>query len=444
MPGGLILKGTDMDAVRVGVIGCGTVGAGVVKMFAKQPALLAQRLGVPVILARIADIDPSRYRQLPVGTAVCSTNAADITGDPEIDIVVELIGGTTAAKDCVLAALNAGKHVVTANKKLLAEYGPEIFDVAEKSNASVYFEASVGGGMPVIKTIRETMVGNDILSITAIINGTCNYILTRMESDGSTFEEALRMAQKAGFAEADPALDVGGGDSGHKTAIMASLMSRGYVPFAKMPVEGISNITAEDIAFARQMGYRIKLLGIIKAGGADGRLDVRVHPAMLRHDHILASVANEFNAVLCEGDAVGRILLYGKGAGQMPTATAVMSDIVDVARNIAGGSAQRIPMGFYSRGHEVALKPIEEITSRYYLRFTVVDKPKVLAPIAAALGDNGISIASVLQKEGASDDRVPVVILTHVVQERGVQKALKEIETMEFVLDKTQLIRIEE
>jgi homoserine dehydrogenase len=433
-----------MSGFNIGLIGCGTVGGGVIKLLARQKEFFAGDLGLPLVLKRVADIDPSRFDQFPAGNAIRSKNALDIIDDPEINIVIELVGGTTFAKDIVLRALTAGKHVVTANKKLLAEYGPDIFETAQKHGVSVYFEASVGGGMPVIKTIRESLIGNEILSIKTIINGTCNYILSRMERDNLPFNTALFEAQKAGFAEADPTLDISGGDAGHKVAIMASLVTSAYVPYVSLPIEGITGITDEDISFAREMGYRIKLLGIIKTEADSDTIDVRVHPALLKNDHILASVSNEFNAVLMEGDAVGNILLYGKGAGQMPTASAVISDVVDVARNIASGSAQRIPMGFYSRGHEIQVRPVDDIVSRNYLRFTVVDKPGVLALISTALGDHGISIASVMQKEGSSNERVPVVILTHSAKEKDLKDAIRSIEAMDYVRDRTKIFRIEE
>jgi homoserine dehydrogenase len=433
-----------MDSWNVGLVGLGTVGGGVVKILARQGGFFAKTLGLPIVLKAAADIDAARFKALPLDKTACSPNADDIINDPDIAVVIELVGGTTDAKDIVLRALAAGKHVVTANKALLAEHGPEIFSAAEKNGVSVYFEASVGGGMPAIKTIREAMIGNDITSLKAIINGTCNYILTSMQAQNLSFSAALQAAQKAGFAETDPSLDVGGTDAGHKVAIMASLLGGGYVPFNNIAIEGIAHITQEDIAFSENLGYRIKLLGIIKAAGGDGMLDVRVHPAMLHTDHILANVANEYNAVLLEGDAVGHILLYGKGAGEMPTASAIISDVADVVRNIAGGMPKRIPMDYYSSEREIPLMPLDDIVTRYYLRFNVLDKPKVLAPIAAALGDQQISIASVLQQEGASNDRVPVIILTHNAREKGIQAAIKHIETMDFIRDKTQVIRIEE
>jgi homoserine dehydrogenase len=341
-----------------------------------------------------------------------------------------------------LDALRRGKHVVTANKALIAEFGPEIFEAAAKSGVSLYFEASVGGGMPVIKAIREGLVGNDILSIRTIINGTCNYILTRMAGEGRPFADVLKVAQEKGYAEADPTLDVGGGDSGHKVAILASLAGGGYVPYGEFSVEGIAGIAREDIEFAAELGYTVKLLGVIKKTASG--IDVRVHPAMLPAGHILASVSDVFNAVLIEGDAVGQILLYGRGAGEMPTASAVAGDIVDAARNITDGCPQRVPMDYYRVDKKVKLIPIEQIESKYYLRFSVSDNPGVLASIASKLGAEGISIASVMQKEGAGKACVPVIIITHQAVERGVRKAIGEIEKEAFVRAETRVIRIEE
>ncbi|MBD3320264.1 MAG: homoserine dehydrogenase, partial [Chitinivibrionales bacterium] len=285
-------------------------------------------------------------------------------------------------------------------------------------------------------------VGNDISSIKTIINGTCNYILTQMTNKQLPFEQVLADAQKLGYAEADPTLDIEGGDTGHKIAIMASLLYGGYVPFDRIGVEGITGITPDDIACAGELGYCIKLLGIIK--NCDGVVDVRVHPAMLHKEHILASVSDVFNAVLLEGDAVGDILLYGKGAGEMPTASAVMCDIIDVARNIVSGFPRRIPMTWYRKENELPLRELNAISARYYLRFTVCDKPGVLASIAAILGKKDISIASVVQREGFSAQGVPVIILTHTATEKNIRDACREVETMDFVRNTTQMIRIED
>jgi homoserine dehydrogenase len=431
-----------MKEISIGLIGAGTVGGGVIKVLNNRLKAIREDMGLPLRLARIADKVTSRFSNLPVGDALCTSEAQDILDDPSIDIVIELIGGTTFARKVVLAALKAKKHVITANKALIAEYGPEIFECAEENGVSFYFEASVGGGMPIIKAIREGLVGNNILSVKTIINGTCNYILTKMSQEGLPFETVLKQAQEKGYAEADPTLDIGGGDTGHKVAILASLISNGYVPYEKISKEGITSISKDDIAFAKELGYTIKLLGIINRNVDEKDVDVRVHPAMLHTDHIIASVNDVFNAVLLEGDAVGRILLYGRGAGEMPTASAVVSDIIDVARNIASGNNIRIPMNYYSANKEVHVKPFESISSRYYLRFTVTDKPKVLASIASYLGEHGISIASVMQKEGYSKDNVPVVIITHTASELGIRKAITDIENADYTRDTTQIIRI--
>lgn len=432
-----------MDRIGVGLVGIGTVGGGVVRIFDRQGRFFDKALGAPLQLCRIADTDPRRFAQLPVGDAQCSENADDILNDDEIHIVVELVGGTGFARTLVLEALKRGKHVVTANKALIAEHGPELFDTASQNNVSLFFEAAVGGGMPVIKTLRESLIGNEIESITCIINGTCNYILTRMLAAGLSFDQALGAAQQSGFAEADPTLDVGGGDTGHKVAIMASLAYGKYVPFSEIALEGIADLSPEDIRFADELGYTVKLLGIVKAPGENG-VDVRVHPAMLPRGHILSSVANEFNAVLVRGDAVGDILLYGKGAGEMPTASAVVSDLVDCGRDLCTSASRRIAMDFYRADNAVAVKPITDIVSRYYLRFMVVDCPGVLASISTIMGKCNISIASVMQKEGASDQCVPVIFLTHAARERDVRQALEQINTLDFIREQTRIIRIED
>jgi homoserine dehydrogenase len=430
-------------SVSIGLIGAGTVGGGVIKVLQKQKNYF-EKLGVPIKLSRIADKVTSRFETLPVGDALCTSDAYDVLNDESIDVVIELIGGVTFARTVVLEALNRKKHVITANKALIAEFGPEIFECAEKNGVSLYFEAAVGGGMPVIKSIREGLIGNNIISIKTIINGTCNYILTRMSKEHLSFEDVLKQAQLNGYAEADPTLDVGGGDAGHKVAILASLISNGYVPYEKISIEGITTISPEDISFAHELGYTIKLLGVINKSEDSSGLDVRVHPAMVKNDHILASVSDVFNAVLIDGDAVGRILLYGRGAGELPTASAVVSDIIDVARNINGKTAIRLPMNYYNRNNIVAVNSIDDIVSRYYLRFSVVDEPGVLASIASFLGEQGISIASVIQKERHSDESVPVIILTHEAQEVGLKQALSVIEEMDYIRATTQMIRIEQ
>jgi homoserine dehydrogenase len=433
-----------MREIRIGLVGVGTVGGGVVKVLHNRIECIRKEQGLPIRLARITDKDPTRFSQLPVDDAVCTTDAQDILNDDSIEIVIELVGGTTFAKELVLSALSRKKHVITANKALLAEHGPEIFETAATNGVSVYFEAAVGGGMPIIKAIREGLVGNDISSVTTIINGTCNYILTKMSNEGRAFAAVLKEAQTKGYAEADPTLDVGGGDTGHKIAILASLVSGGYVPYHSISIEGITSLAKEDIGFAQELGYAIKLLGIIKKNSANGELDVRVHPSMLHVKHILASVSDVYNAVLIQGDAVGQLLVYGRGAGELPTASAVVSDIIDAARDFRGPAATRIPMHYYSTSHTVQVKPIDSIVTRYYLRFTVADRPGVMAAITGCLGAEGISLASVMQKEGFPEKGVPVIILTHAATEKNIRTALANIEAMDFVKGRTQVIRIED
>jgi homoserine dehydrogenase len=430
--------------IGIGLAGAGVVGGGVVKLLREQDAYFRGKLGLPLRLVRVAEKDERRLAALPTGGAALSGSADDVVRDASVGIAVELIGGTGYAREFVLAALRAGKHVVTANKALLAKHGPEIFREAERNDVSVYFEASVGGGMPVIKTIREAMVGNDISSARAIINGTCNYILTRMSREGRPFADVLRDAQALGYAEADPELDVGGGDSGHKVAIMASLLYDGYVPFPSVSVEGIRDVAPEDIAFARELGYVVKLLGVIRRERPDSPIEARVHPALLREGHILASVAEVYNAVLLRGSATGDILLYGKGAGEMPTASAVVSDIVDVARNIAGGMPRRLAMDWYDESRTLPIAGMGELVSRYYLRFSVLDVPGVLAAIASVFARHSISIASVVQRDAVEGESVPLIFVTHDAAESGLRAALAEIEVMDFVRSPTRLIRIEE
>lgn len=435
---------TSDKEIGLGLAGAGTVGGGVVKVFRERERFFRQELRLPVRLARVVDARAERFGGLPTGDARCSGALEDILDDPSIGIAIELIGGTGIAKDFILAALDRGKHVVTANKALLALHGSEIFEAAERNDVSVYFEAAVGGGMPVIKTIRESMVGNDVSSVKTIINGTCNYILTRMTARALPFEDALKEAQAQGYAEADPELDVGGGDSGHKVAIMASLLHSGFIPFSDVSVEGISKLTPEDIEYAGELGYVIKLLGIIERNGREAPIELRVHPAMLKREHILASVSDAFNAVLLRGSKVGDILLYGKGAGELPTASAVMSDIADAARNIIGGTPRRLSMDYYRESKRLPVKSLDAHVSRYYLRFSVVDRPGVLAAIASIFGKHSISIASVVQREAVEGQSIPVIFVTHEAVEANLRAALAEITVMDFNGADPQVIRIED
>jgi homoserine dehydrogenase len=433
-----------MKPLTIGCIGAGTVGTGVVKLLEEKKAFFASTLASPLHLHTVADTDPARLKALPIDAAQCTHDATDILDNEEIDLVIELIGGTGAAKDIIIRALQNKKHVVTANKALIAEHGPELFAAADAGRVSLFYEAAVGGGMPVIKTIRETLAANTINSIHAIINGTCNYILTQMEESGCSFSDALRQAQEKGFAEANPDLDIHGGDAGHKVAIMASLAFRGYCPFDRIDITGITQITADDIQFAAEAGYRIKLLGIIRRQDDANTVEARVCPVMLPVDHILSSVSHEFNAVLFNGSAVDDMLVYGKGAGEMPTASAVVGDCVDAARmresTVSGCDTCR----FYKEEHTLTTTPSASLRSRFYLRFTVEDKPGVLASISSICAKNDISIASVLQKEGYARSGVPVIILTHHAAKSDLDQALTAIEKEPFIKKQTQVIFIED
>ena len=434
------------STVRIGLLGVGTVGSGVVEMLTRNREALERKAGVKLELARVAEKNSGKVPKGTLPAGVLTEDAVSVIRDPSIDMVVELIGGIMPAKLYVLEAIRARKHIVTANKALLAECWDEIVSAARENGVEVYFEASVGGGIPIIQSLSEGLAANRIEAIYAIINGTSNYILTRMENDGKTFNEALKEAQKKGLAEADPTLDVGGGDSSHKLAILSSLAFETSVPLKDIHVEGIRDLTPQDFIYAREeFGYVVKLLAIAKQ--TDGQLEVRVHPTLLPDTHLLADVEGAFNGIYVVGDAVGATMFYGLGAGQMPTASAVVSDILYVARSIAYDVAGRSGWGPFGdiplTPIHMPIRPIDEIQCRYYLRLSALDQPGVLASIAQVLGDSGVSIAAVVQKERSKGDKVPVVILTYEARERDMQKALKEIEALPAVKGKTLLIRVE-
>ena len=429
--------------VGVGIVGFGTVGTGVAKILLDNAALITRRAGVPIELVRVADLDIVRDRGVPLKPGLLTTNIKHILTDPDIDIVIELIGGYDTAKRVILETIAAGKHVVTANKALLALHGEEIFEAATRKGVDVGFEASVGGGIPVIRALTEGLAGNTIESIYGIINGTSNYILSRMTHEGHGFEEVLKDAQQAGYAEADPTFDVAGIDSAHKLAILVSLAYGTPVNFKEIYTEGITNITPTDIAYAKQFGCTIKLLGIAKL--VDGEIEARVHPTMLPSTSPIAQVEDVYNAIQLVGDAVGDVVLYGRGAGSMPTGSAVVSDVIAIGRNLLKGAIGRVPVASFQQDQRrpLRLKPMEEISSLYYLRFTVVDRPGVLAQIAGELGRCGISISSMVQQGRREGQTVPVVIKTHTARERDVQTALREINRKAFVSEPTRLIRVE-
>ena len=429
--------------IGVGLVGFGTVGTGVAKILLGNRALIQRRVGVPVELVRVADLDITRDRGVSLPPGMLTTDVGQILDDPSIDIVLELIGGYDAAKRVILDAMARGKQVVTANKALLAVHGEEIFEAAARRRVDLGFEASVGGGIPVIRALTEGLAANTILSIYGIINGTSNYILSRMTSEGQGFKEVLAEAQRAGYAEADPTFDVAGVDSAHKLSIMVSLAYGTPVNFKEVYTEGITRLTPLDITYAKEFGYTIKLLGIAKF--SDGEVEARVHPTMIPSTSPVAHVEGIYNAIQLAGDAVGDIVLYGQGAGSMPTGSAVVSDVIAIARNLLRGATGRVPPASFQQDQRrpLRIRRMEEIVSLYYLRFMVLDRPGVLSQISGVLGRHGISISSVLQQGRKEGQTVPVVIMTHTSTERDVQASLREIDRMPFISEPTTLIRVE-
>jgi homoserine dehydrogenase len=429
--------------IGVGIIGFGTVGAGVTRILLDNVALIRRRLGAPVTLMGIADLDVTRDRGIRLPPGLLTTNAKDILDNPRVDVVVELIGGYDAAKRILVDAMAKGKQVVTANKALLAVHGEEIFETAVRYGVDVGFEASVGGGIPVVRALTEGLAADHIHSMYGIINGTSNYILSRMTSEGQRFEVVLEEAKRAGYAEADPTFDVAGTDSAHKLTIMVSLAYGTPVNFKEVYTEGITRLTPLDIAYAKEFGFTIKLLAIAKH--SDGDIEARVHPTMVASSSQIAKVDGVYNAIQLVGDAVEDIVLYGRGAGSLPTGSAVVGDIIAIGRNLLKGATGRVPPASFQQDQRrpLRMRPMEEISSLYYLRFMVLDRPGVLSQIAGVLGKHGISISKVLQQGRKEGQTVPVVIMTHQAREREIQLALHEIDTMPFISDPTTLIRVE-
>jgi homoserine dehydrogenase len=420
------------------------VGSGVVRLLTEHGERFRRRLGIPLVLKKIADQDLSRPRPVAVDPELLTSKIEEILDDPEIDIIVELIGGTTAALDLVMAALARGKHVVTANKALLALHGNEVFRRALEAKVEIGFEASVCGGIPLILTLRQGLAANAIVELFGILNGTSNYILSKMSSGGEPFQAALEEAQEKGYAEADPTLDVEGIDAAHKLAILMALAYGAQIDYDAIHVEGITCLEPIDIQFAKEFGYQIKLLAITRDDGQ--RVEARVHPTMLPQDHIMASVLGANNAVYITGDAVGSILLYGRGAGMMPTASAVAADLIDLAYNISHGIRSRVPpLGVNdAEKNQRMVKPLAEIVTNYYLRFAAQDRPGVLSKISGILAKYDISIAAVIQKGREIRHAVPIVMITHEAKEANVQKALVEIHQLDMIAEETILIRIED
>jgi homoserine dehydrogenase len=431
-----------MQQVNLGMIGGGTVGSGVFHALQLNGGLMASRIGVKVAIRKVAVKAFNEPRPYKIPRSLMTTDWRSVVNDPQVDVVVELVGGTTIAKTMILAALKLGKPVITANKALLSAHGEELFDAARKYGANLYYEASVCGGIPIIKSLREGFVGNRINALYGIINGTCNYILTRMKLEGADFATMLKEAQAHGYAEMPPDLDIDGWDAQHKIGILASLAHGFWVNPKKIYVEGIRHVNALDIQYAGELGYTIKLLGIVKKMGSGCRVQVSVYPTLIPSSHVLASVNHEFNAVFVHGDIVGDTLFYGRGAGKDATASAVLSDLADAALDLKFGIKHRVPPFV---PHECAgeVVPIEDVVSQYFVRLNVVDRPGTLAKIAAIFGVSGIGISSVIQPEGHEGKSVPLIFMIHDAKNGVMMKALDKIGRLPAVKSKPVMIRVE-
>ncbi len=431
-----------MQQVNLGMVGGGTVGGGVYEALQKNGPLMASRLNVGLRVARVAVKNPEKARATRIPRSLLTADWREAVCDPDIHLVAELIGGTTIAREVVLTALKLGKPVVTANKALLSAHGEELFTAARKFGANLYYEASVAGGIPIIKALREGFVGNRITALHGIVNGTCNYILTRMKLEGADFASVLADAQKLGYAETPPDLDVDGHDAAHKTGILASLAHGFWVNPKKIHVEGIRNVTALDIQFAGELGYTIKLLGIVKKLQTGCSVQVSVYPALIPNAHVMASVNHAFNAVFVRGDIVGDALFYGRGAGKEATASAVLSDLGDAALDLKLGTKHRLP-AFVPHDCSGRVAPIEEVVSQYFVRLNVTDRPGVLAHVATIFGKSNIGISSVIQPEGHEGKTVPLIFMLHHATHGAVWSALKQIGRLPAIKSRPVMIRVE-
>jgi homoserine dehydrogenase len=428
-----------MGSIGVGLIGLGTVGSGVVEILRRHRDDFSRRAGVDIELVRCADRNVERAASLGLADGVFTTDAAELIADPRVDVVVELIGGTGAAKDVVLRALRSGKSVVTANKALMASSGQEVMDAAATAGVDIMFEASVGGGIPIIGPLKHSLVSNEIVSVVGIVNGTTNYMLTRMADDGLDYATALAEAQAKGFAEADPSADVDGLDAAAKVAILASIAFNSRVTVDRVPVEGIRGITPVDIEYATEMGYAIKLVAIARRTTTG--IDVRVHPAMIPAEHPLAGVSGVYNAIYVTGDAVGETMFFGEGAGSLPAASAVVGDLIEVARHIRSGCLNLVGC---TCNEQLPVRDIAELETGFFIRFAVADRPGVLASVASKFGEHGVSIASVIQKRVCESGDAEIVYVTHLAAEGAVRAALAEISRLDVVADVASVIRVEE
>ena len=431
---------TLKNKINIGIIGFGTIGSSVVRILLRRRRLFRDRTGIDLNLVLVCDKDLRSKRDVSVPKKMLTRDVNKVIHHPDIDVVVELIGGVHPAKEIVMKALTSGKHVVTANKLLLASEGEAIFKKAKESGREIFFEASVAGGIPIIKSIREGLQANTFYSIMGILNGTSNYILSRMSSEGASFKAALKEAQSKGFAESNPSLDIKGVDSANKLAILSLLAFGKKVKMKDIYVEGIEGISPVDIQYAKEWGYTVKLLAIAKRDG--NQLGVRVHPTLLPSRYLLSSVSGAYNAILIDAGLVGKQVYYGQGAGKLPTASAVLSDIMDIADAIIYGKKSSTLIAA-KRAEIKKIKKIDDIRTRYYAHFSTIDRPGVLAKIAGILGDYGISIASVVQKERREAHVVPIVMLTHEAREKDMQDALKKINNLVDIKRKSVLLRLE-
>lgn len=431
--------------VKLGLIGLGTVGSSVVQLLGRNADAIMRKVGRELRLVRVASRSLHTKPHPELGTARTSVDPWTVVHDPEVDVMIELIGGIEPARSLVLEAIKRGKEVVTANKALLALHGREIFSAAEAQGVQIGFEAGVAGGIPIIRTLREGLAADRNRALFGIVNGTCNYILTKMSEEGEAFATVLRRAQEQGLAEADPSFDIDGIDAAHKLTLLATLAFGVQVPFEAVYTEGIRHLSQIDIFFAREFGYTIKLLAIAK--DEDGAVDVRVHPTMIPRQSLLAEVSGAYNAIFIQGEALGSSLYFGRGAGGMPTATAVLADVIEVARNRRVATGVRVPaLGYLWKDlRTTPIRPIADLMSEYYLRFMAVDRPGVLAKIAGILGEHNISIAAVIQRDRSEgDETVPLVMRTHIASERHLKTALNLVDQLPIVQGKSVSIRIEE
>jgi homoserine dehydrogenase len=425
--------------IGIGLLGLGTVGSGVAEVLVTKADSLAEQAGLPLILRKVAERDVNKRRSAGLGPDVLTSNPGEVLSHPDVDIVIELIGGEHPAKECIERAITNGKHVVTANKEVIAKYGYELFSLAGKHNIDLRYEASVGSGIPLISPFQQELAANKISAINAILNGTTNYILTRMAQEGLDFASTLKQAQELGYAEADPANDIEGRDTAYKLVILSNLAFRTKFVPQDVYCEGISNIAARDFLYAREFGYAIKLLAIAKRD--DDKVEMRVHPVFIPRDSQLAKVDGVYNAIEVETDLAGKLVFYGEGAGSLRAASAIVADVLAIARNIYHG-VNNVPE--VRLNQRVTVKPMSEVKTRYYLRLDAPDRPGVLAQISKVLGDNAISISSVIQRESdPAAQTAVIVIMTYPAEEQGIQKALKQLKQLPVVSEVSNFIRVE-